>query len=80
MTSECFETPRQLAERVGVSEGQIKKLIAVGKLEHVPIFSRKHIPPGAWERFTEANKRGGKSCQDETKAPSSDGSTRRNRL
>jgi hypothetical protein len=67
------ETPKQLATRVGVSEYRIKKLIEADQLEHILIVKRVHIPFGAWGRFIEANKRGGKSWQDETRAPSSDG-------
>jgi hypothetical protein len=65
---ERVETPKQLAERVGLTKRQINKLIGDGKLEHVCIGERKHIPVGAWGRFVQANTRGGHSWQDETRA------------
>jgi excisionase family DNA binding protein len=68
-----LETPKQCAGRVGVSERQVRSLIATERLEHVKIGSRVHIPIGAFERFIEANKRG-TSWQGETKDRSSDGS------
>ena len=59
------ETPKQLAERVGVSNYQIRQLLRTGELEHVPICGRKFIPSGAWSRYLEANTKGGKRWQDE---------------
>jgi|RhiMethySRZTD1v2_1073278.scaffolds.fasta_scaffold958922_2 excisionase family DNA binding protein len=60
-----LETPRQLAERVGLKEPQIRKLIAARQLEHIRIGGRVHITPGAWARFLEEHKV--KPCRDETK-------------
>jgi len=71
--NDVLETPRQLAARVGLSKYQIRKLVVTGELEHVLIVKRVHIPLSAWERFIEANTRGGKSWQGETRDPSSDG-------
>jgi hypothetical protein len=62
---ECLETPKQLAKRVGLSEGKIRHLITTDKLEHVWIGHRVHIPTGAFGRFIEAHKV--KPCQDEIK-------------
>jgi hypothetical protein len=71
--SDRVETAKQLARRVGISEYQIRKLIYTGQLEHVKIGYRLHIPVGGWERFIEANKKGGELWLDETKAQSSVG-------
>ncbi len=67
------ETPRQLAERVGVTERKIRHLINTHAIEHVWIGSRVHVPTGAFARFIETNKV--KPCQDETKGPVYAGST-----
>ena len=67
-----LETPRQLAARVGLTIGQVRGLIATGRLEHVMIGSRVHIPNDAFARFLETQRV--KTCQDETKGPASDGS------
>jgi hypothetical protein len=64
---ECLETPRQLAERVGVTERKIRHLINTRAIEHVWIGSRVHVPMGAFARFIETNKVN--PCQDETKGP-----------
>jgi excisionase family DNA binding protein len=64
------ETPKQLAERVGVSEHQIRNLIRTGELESVPIGGRIYIPADAWALFIE-RKRVCK-CHDEIKEPSLD--------
>ena len=72
-TDDRVETPKQLAERVGISEYHIRKLIRTDELEHVQIGGGKFIPSGAWPRYVEANKRGGASWQDETKGQSYDG-------
>jgi excisionase family DNA binding protein len=61
---ERVETPKQLAERVGISVGKVRKIIALGQLEHVKIGSRIHIPSNAFSRFLE-NQRATR-CQDET--------------
>jgi hypothetical protein len=68
-----LETPKQLADRVGISEGQVRHLIATDQLEHVKIGSRVHIPVGAFGRLVEANKRGGAAWRDEIKVQGCDG-------
>src|SRR6516225_2678429 len=65
-TDERLKTPKQLAKRVGISEGQIRHLIRKGDLDHVMIGHRVHIPNGAFKRFIAS--RTVKSCPDETKA------------
>jgi hypothetical protein len=67
------ETPKQLADRVGLRERQIKRLIDAGQLESVRIGCRDYIPKSAWPRFLEEAKRS-KVCHAEIKAPGSDGS------
>jgi|SRR6516162_3109244 excisionase family DNA binding protein len=64
-TDERLETPKQLAKRVGISERQIRSLVQAGKLDHVMIGCRIHIPDGAFRRFLAS--RMVRSCQDETK-------------
>ena len=49
--NERLETPRQLAERVGISERKVRALIKTGRLEYVMIGARPHIPAGAFARF-----------------------------
>ncbi len=74
--NECLETPKQLAERVGLTERQIRHLIKTRQLEHVWIGCRVHVPTGAFARFLEARKV--TPCQDETKDRVSVGSSKRN--
>jgi excisionase family DNA binding protein len=53
-----LETPKELAERVGVSVATVRKLIKAGKIEHVFLSDAKRnpkIPKGAWEAFLEQN-------------------------
>jgi excisionase family DNA binding protein len=53
-----LESPRELAERVGVSAATVRKLIKAGKIEHVFLSDAKRnpkIPKGAWEAFLEQN-------------------------
>jgi hypothetical protein len=69
---ECLETPKQLARRVGLTEGKIRHLINTRQIEHVWIGSRVHVPKGAFGRFIEAKKV--TPCQDEIKVPVSVGS------
>jgi len=64
---ERLETPKQLAERIGVKERQIRHLIETRQIEHVWIGCRVHIPVGAFTRFLEAKKV--KPCHDETRDP-----------
>jgi excisionase family DNA binding protein len=71
LSGERLETPRQLAERVGISERQVRHLTQTRQLEHIMIGSRVHIPIGAFERFLKA--KSVKPCQDETKGRVSTG-------
>src|SRR6516165_12427689 len=73
MTEERLETPKELATRVNISEGQVRHLIRTGKLEYVMVGCRVHIPAGAFARFIEARKV--KPCQDEIKDRDCAGST-----
>jgi excisionase family DNA binding protein len=66
-TNEWLETPKQLAKRVGISERQIRHLVQTGRLDHVMIGCRVHIPNGAFKRFLES--RTVRSCPDETTRP-----------
>src|SRR5262245_1090115 len=60
---ERLETPKQLAERVGLKESRIRHLINTKQIDHVWIGCRVHIPVGAFGRFLEAKKV--TPCQDE---------------
>jgi len=62
---ERLETPKQLAQRVGVTERKIRYLITTHQIEHVWIGSRVHIPVGAFARFVEERKV--KPCHGEIK-------------
>lgn len=64
-----LETPRQLAERVGLTEGAIKLLISQGKLSFVEVGKRLRIPPGAWDEYLQTYTV--KKWRDETKDRSS---------
>jgi len=51
-----FETPSQLAKRVGVPVANIRSLINQGLLDHIYLTPRKthaRIPSGSWERYVE---------------------------
>ena len=63
------QTPRQLAERVGLSEGAIKRLIEDGMLPFLLVGKRRRIPPGAWQEYLD--KSTVRQCQDATKVRSS---------
>jgi len=65
------ETPKQLAERVGVSERQIRNLIRNGELEYVKIGSRIHLPLDAWHDFIQRKRQ--RQWRDETKDHDSGG-------
>jgi len=54
--TERLETPKQLASRVGITERQVRHLIASQQLDHVMIGCRVHVPVGAFARFLEASK------------------------
>jgi hypothetical protein len=69
---QCLETPKQLAERVGLTERKIRHLINTCQIEHVWIGSRVHVPRGAFGRFIDTKKV--TPCQDEIKVPVSVGS------
>ena len=69
-----LETPKQLAERVGLKERTIRKLIHAGDLDSVRIGARDFIPVDAWGDLIERKRREKKAWQDETKVQSSDGS------
>jgi hypothetical protein len=43
----------RFCRRVGLSEHMAKKLIREGRLEHIIVGNRIHIPNGAFERFVE---------------------------
>jgi excisionase family DNA binding protein len=60
-----LETPKQLAKRVGISEGKVRQLVQAGQLDCVMIGCRIHIPVDEWSRFIAAKR--GKLCHDETK-------------
>ena len=60
-----LETPKQLAKRVGISEGQVRQLLRTGQLGYVMIGSRFHIPMDEWPRFIAATR--GRLCHVETK-------------
>jgi excisionase family DNA binding protein len=70
---ERLETPKQLANRVGLSERKVRHLIQTRQLEHIMIGCRVHIPVGAFTRFLDARKVT-PSCQDETRDRGSAGS------
>lgn len=46
-----FETPNQLARRLGWPVRRIRVLMAANQLRHVRIGSSFHIPEGAIEEF-----------------------------
>jgi hypothetical protein len=73
MSDDRLETPKQCAERVGgVSEWQIRRLMADGKLAYVPVGGRKLIRVGAFEEFVEKNEV--KPWHDEVRGLNSAGS------
>jgi hypothetical protein len=65
VNNERLETPKQRAQRVGISERQVRHLVQTRQLEHVIIGSRVHIPADAWPQFIAAKRV--RSCPDETK-------------
>lgn len=73
MNYERLETPKQLAERVGISERRIRHLIQTRQLEYIMIGCRVHIPIGAFPRYMTANMVA-PSWHDETKDRDSAGS------
>ncbi|MFV0298618.1 MAG: hypothetical protein ACK5JT_21155 [Hyphomicrobiaceae bacterium] len=53
-TTERVETPKEMAERVGIPVSNIRYLIRTGQLAHVytsPGKRNPKIPFGAWERY-----------------------------
>jgi hypothetical protein len=61
------ETLKQFARRVGITQGQARRLVQNGQLEYVTIGCRKLIVEGAWEKFITTNKVS--VCLDVTQAP-----------
>ena len=52
--SEKVETPREMAERVGIPVSNVRYLIRTGQLAHVftsPGRRKPKIPLGAWEQY-----------------------------
>jgi excisionase family DNA binding protein len=60
-------TIKQAARRMGVKDGQIRKLIRDGRLAHVNVGSRAMIPRGAIEQFIAENTV--QPCQGEIRGP-----------
>lgn len=53
-----LETPKELADRVGVSVSTIRRLIQERRIEHIYLSESQRkakIPSGAWERYLEQN-------------------------
>lgn len=53
-TTERVETPKEMAERVGIPVSNVRYLIKTGQLAHVytsPGKRNPKIPLGAWERY-----------------------------
>lgn len=53
-TTERVETPKEMAERVGIPVSNVRYLIKTGQLAHVytsPGKRKPKIPWGAWERY-----------------------------
>lgn len=51
-----YETPAELADRVGLPVSNIRYLIRARRLDHIytsPGKRNPKIPPGAWERYVE---------------------------
>ncbi len=71
MTS-LLESPRELADRVGVSVASIRELIRERKLDHIFLTSGQRnpkIPAGAWERYINLNMV--RACPDQSENPNS---------
>lgn len=64
------ETPKQLAERVNVSERQIRKLIRNGELDSIQIGARIYVPCDAWGHFVQRSR--SRRWHDGTKAQNYD--------
>ncbi len=57
-TENQLESPKELADRVGVSVATIRRLIQERRIEHIYLSASKRkakIPAGAWERYLEQN-------------------------
>lgn len=55
-TQTYFETPKQLADRVGIPVSNIRFLIRSSKIEHLytsPGRRNPKIPVGAWDRYVQ---------------------------
>lgn len=60
-----FETPKEMAERVGIPVSNVRYLIKTGQLAHVytsPGKRNPKIPLGAWERYLVARNRDSRAC------------------
>lgn len=62
--------PREAAERLRLSEGQVRALIAEGRLASVRVGKRSYVPSDAPEQFLSRET----PCPDETAALGSNGS------
>lgn len=51
----CFETPREVAERLGWPLVRVRKLIRSKQLRHVKIGGMYFVPLGAFDEFIEAH-------------------------
>src|SRR3954471_269625 len=61
--------PREAAEQLRLTEGQVRDLIRKGRLASIRVGKRSYVPSDAPDRFlSEAN-----ACHDETLAPDSNG-------
>jgi excisionase family DNA binding protein len=60
-------TIKQAARKMGVKDGQIRKLVRDGRLAHVKVGSRAMIPRGAIEQFIAENTV--QPCQGEIRGP-----------
>src|SRR5262245_46772962 len=60
----------RFCRRVRLTKHMVKKLVREGRLEHIMLGNRIHIPIGAFERFVEKE---AAPCRVETPAPISGG-------
>ena len=59
--------PRQVAEVLGITESQVRTLIRIGRLPHIAIGSRPHVPRDKIESFLTDTMV--PACRDETPVP-----------
>ncbi|MFV0339947.1 MAG: helix-turn-helix domain-containing protein, partial [Parachlamydiaceae bacterium] len=50
-----FESPKELAERLGWPVRRVRLLIQANQLRHIRIGRTIHVPEGAIEEFLDAN-------------------------